>query len=75
LHWSRAEHAASEPPYPRRSSEGGIASTYAGNDTAANAFRAKTGIDIHRWDLGSFNNAGFVRDSALPVRIKLTATH
>jgi hypothetical protein len=52
-----------------------VAATYAGNDTAANALRAKTGIDIYRWDLSSFDNAGFVRDSALPVRIKLTATH
>jgi acetoacetyl-CoA reductase len=31
-----------------------VAATYAGNDTAANAFRAKTGIDVYRWDVGSF---------------------
>jgi acetoacetyl-CoA reductase len=31
-----------------------VAAIYAGNDTAANAFRAKTGIDTYRWDVSSF---------------------
>jgi acetoacetyl-CoA reductase len=31
-----------------------VAATYAGNVAAADAFRAKTGIDVYRWDVGSF---------------------
>lgn len=31
-----------------------VAATYAGNVGAADAFRAKTGIDVYRWDVSSF---------------------
>src|ERR1700676_158893 len=31
-----------------------VAATYAGNVAAADAFRAKTGIDVYRWDVSSF---------------------
>jgi acetoacetyl-CoA reductase len=31
-----------------------VAATYAGNETAATAFRARTGIAIYRWDVSSF---------------------
>jgi hypothetical protein len=31
----------------------GVAAIYAGNAAAADAFRAKTGIDVCRWDVGS----------------------
>jgi len=31
-----------------------VAATYAGNDAAATAFRARTGIDVYRWDAGDF---------------------
>src|ERR1700739_5008495 len=30
-----------------------VAATYAGNDVAANAFRAKTGAAVYRWDAGA----------------------
>jgi acetoacetyl-CoA reductase len=32
-----------------------VAATYAGNDKAAQAFSAETGIHTHRWDIGDFN--------------------
>jgi acetoacetyl-CoA reductase len=32
----------------------GVAATYAGNDVAAKAFRAKTGAVVYRWDAGDF---------------------
>jgi acetoacetyl-CoA reductase len=31
-----------------------VAATYAGNDVAAKAFRAKTGANVYRWDAGDF---------------------
>ena len=31
-----------------------VAATYAGNDTAANAFKAETGIPVYKWDVSSF---------------------
>jgi hypothetical protein len=31
-----------------------VAATYAGNDAAAKAFRAKTGAAVYRWDAGDF---------------------
>ena len=31
-----------------------VAATYAGNDVAANVFRAKTGANVYRWDAGDF---------------------
>jgi acetoacetyl-CoA reductase len=31
-----------------------VAATYAGNDTAANAFKAETGIDVFKWDVGDY---------------------
>jgi acetoacetyl-CoA reductase len=31
-----------------------VAATYAGNEVAATAFRAKTGIDVYRWDVSNF---------------------
>jgi len=31
-----------------------VAATYAGNDVAARAFRAKTGAAVYRWDAGDF---------------------
>ena len=31
-----------------------VSATYAGNDAAATAFRARTGIAVHRWDAGDF---------------------
>jgi acetoacetyl-CoA reductase len=31
-----------------------VAATYAGNDVAAKAFRAKTGAAVYRWDAGDF---------------------
>ena len=32
----------------------GVAATYAGNDEAANAFKAETGISVYKWDVGDF---------------------
>ncbi len=31
-----------------------VAATYAGNDTAAEAFKAETGIAVYKWDVGDF---------------------
>lgn len=31
-----------------------VAATYAGNDTAAEAFKAETGIVVYKWDVGDF---------------------
>ena len=31
-----------------------VAATYAGNDEAANAFKAETGIHVFKWDVGDF---------------------
>ncbi len=31
-----------------------VAATYAGNDAAANAFKAAAGIDVYRWDVGDY---------------------
>ena len=32
-----------------------VAATYAGNDEAANAFKAETGILVYKWDVGDFD--------------------
>ena len=32
-----------------------VAASYAGNDEAANAFKAETGILVYKWDVGSFD--------------------
>ena len=32
-----------------------VAATYAGNDEAANAFKAETGILVYKWDVGAFD--------------------
>jgi len=32
-----------------------VAASYAGNDDAANAFKAKTGIAVYKWDVGDFD--------------------
>lgn len=32
-----------------------VVATYAGNASAAKAFASKTGINVHRWDIGDFN--------------------
>ena len=32
-----------------------VAASYAGNDEAANAFKAETGIAVYKWDVGSFD--------------------
>ena len=32
-----------------------VASTYAGNDTVAAAFKEETGIPVYKWDVGSFD--------------------
>lgn len=32
-----------------------VAASYAGNDDAANAFKAKTGINVYKWDVGDFD--------------------
>jgi acetoacetyl-CoA reductase len=52
LHWSPAEHAASVPPFPKAGYH--VAATYVGNDAAAEAFRARTGASVYRWDAGDF---------------------
>jgi acetoacetyl-CoA reductase len=31
-----------------------VAATYVGNDAAAEAFRARTGASVYRWDAGDF---------------------
>eukprot|EP01036_Dinobryon_divergens_P015136 gene15136-20475_t len=31
-----------------------VAATYAGNDEAANKFKAETGIDVYKFDVGDF---------------------
>jgi acetoacetyl-CoA reductase len=31
-----------------------VAATYGGNDEAANAFKAETGISVYKWDVGDF---------------------
>ena len=31
-----------------------VAATYAGNDAAAEAFKAETGISVYKWDVGSY---------------------
>src|SRR3954452_7336376 len=31
-----------------------VAASYAGNDTAAEKFKAETGIPVHKWDVSSF---------------------
>ncbi|MFZ5616030.1 MAG: acetoacetyl-CoA reductase [Pseudomonadota bacterium] len=31
-----------------------VAATYAGNDDAANAFKAETGVHVYRWDVGDY---------------------
>jgi NAD(P)-dependent dehydrogenase (short-subunit alcohol dehydrogenase family) len=68
--WSRAERAASAPPFLRRSSKSGIrvAATDVGNDAAAEAFRAKTGASAYRWDAGDFEAcAEVMAKSILPL--------
>lgn len=32
-----------------------VAATYAGNDDAANAFKAETGISVYKWDVSSYD--------------------
>ncbi|MFD1327800.1 beta-ketoacyl-ACP reductase [Mycoplana ramosa] len=32
-----------------------VAATYAGNDEAANAFKAETGISVYKWDVSSYD--------------------
>ena len=32
-----------------------VAASYAGNDEAANAFKAETGILVYKWDVGDFD--------------------
>src|ERR1041385_812085 len=32
-----------------------VAATYAGNDEAANKFKAETGINVYKWDVSSFD--------------------
>ena len=32
-----------------------VAATYAGNDAAASAFKAETGIDVFKWDVGDYD--------------------
>src|SRR5215470_13998701 len=32
-----------------------VAANYAGNDEAANKFKAETGIAVYKWDVGSFD--------------------
>ena len=38
--------------------EGGydVAATYAGNDEAANNFKAETGVPVYKWDVGDFDS-------------------
>lgn len=31
-----------------------VAATYAGNDAAANAFKAETGVHVYKWDVGDY---------------------
>ncbi|MCA0343062.1 MAG: SDR family NAD(P)-dependent oxidoreductase, partial [Proteobacteria bacterium] len=31
-----------------------VAASYAGNDDAANAFKAETGIPVYKWDVASY---------------------
>ena len=31
-----------------------VAANYAGNDEAANAFKAETGIPVYKWDVSSY---------------------
>ena len=32
-----------------------VAASYAGNDAAAQAFKAETGINVYKWDVASFD--------------------
>src|SRR5215510_15855831 len=32
-----------------------VAASYAGNDEAANKFKAETGINVYKWDVASFD--------------------
>src|SRR6186713_461401 len=32
-----------------------VAANYAGNDDAANKFKAETGINVYKWDVSSFD--------------------
>ena len=32
-----------------------VAASYAGNDDAANAFKAETGVPVYKWDVGDFD--------------------
>ncbi len=35
-----------------------VAANYAGNDEAANAFKAETGIDVFKWDVSNYASCG-----------------
>jgi len=45
-----------------------VAASYAGNDAAAEKFKAETGIPVYKWDVSSVdvlvNNAGITKDGA-----------
>ena len=43
-----------------------VAASYGGNDEAANAFKAETGIEVYKWDVGDFEacKAGVARVEA-----------
>src|ERR1700730_18360087 len=45
-----------------------VAASYAGNDAAADKFKAETGIPVYKWDVSSvdvlINNARITRDGA-----------
>ena len=47
-----------------------VAATYAGNDAAAEKFKAETGIPVYKWDVSSFDACaeGVKKVEADPVR-------